>query len=148
MRSRIAALASCCLFFALAPASAQQHACLLEGSFTLFGQKVEIKDCLQNNGASKPHFVESCEGIADAAVAVGAPPAKTTYLASCPAQSLADAKTGCAAQGASGVGAGPSLHPACCSGPRPLALSDELQCRAAEPRSRPNRCAVAGCRTD
>jgi hypothetical protein len=62
-------------------AFAQQRACLVEGSITVFGKKTEIKDCLQNDGIPKEHFLDSCNGIAQSAAAIGAPPAKITYLA-------------------------------------------------------------------
>lgn len=101
---------------------AENKACLLEGSITLMGVTTEIKDCMENNGIPKENFLETCEGIAGAAAAMGAPPAKVSYLAACPkgalgaceglfgapltayyykkdAQELADTKQGCLAQG-------------------------------------------------
>lgn len=59
---------------------------MLEGSFFIMGQKVEIKDCLQNNGVSYEQFVETCNGLSNGATAFGAPPAKITYFSVCPAK--------------------------------------------------------------
>ncbi|WP_175626719.1 MULTISPECIES: hypothetical protein [Oxalobacteraceae] len=103
-------------------AMAQQKACLMEGSFTVAGEKTEIKDCLQNNGIPHGQFVETCNSLSQATAAFGGPPAKTTYMAACPAQAqgvcvgffgqplsshyykrdpktLASTKSGCQAQG-------------------------------------------------
>lgn len=103
-------------------ASAQAKACLMEGSITLGPEKTEIKDCLQNNGVAQAQFVETCNSLAQATTALGGPPAKVTFMASCPAQpqascagffgqpmtsyyykrdakTLASSRTGCQAQG-------------------------------------------------
>ncbi len=68
-------------------AMAKDKACLLEGSFTLMGQKIEAKDCMLNTGAPQQHFIESCKGLAEAGKAFGAPAAKLTWLSACPAKS-------------------------------------------------------------
>lgn len=104
------------------PVHAQDRACLLEGSFAFAGQKLDIKDCLENNGVPKARFQETCKSLAEATVGMGLPAAKNTPMAACPAQpqgaceglfgakmtayyykrdaqSLADTKTSCAAQG-------------------------------------------------
>ena len=106
----------------VAPAFAEDRACLMEGSFTMLGQTTEIKDCMDSGGVAKEQFVEACEGISNAAVAFGAEPARITYLAACPdgaqgsckglfgspmtayyykrdAETLADTKNGWVAQG-------------------------------------------------
>lgn len=106
------------------PAFAQDKACLLEGSFTMLGQTIEIKDCMQNNGVPQEQFVEICTGISSATTAMGGPPATITWLGSCPAspqgvceglfgapvsayyykrevESLDDVKQGCVDQGGS-----------------------------------------------
>ncbi len=59
-------------------------ACLLEGKGTMMGIKLDIKDCVQNAGLSEANFKAQCEGMSQAAVAMGGPAAKITYLASCP----------------------------------------------------------------
>lgn len=110
------------LVIMISPALAEENACLMEGSFTMLGQTTEIKDCMESGGVAKEKFVEACEGISNAAVAFGAEPARITYLAACPggaqgsckglfgspmtafyykrdAETLADSKKGCVAQG-------------------------------------------------
>ncbi len=70
-------------------AHANGKACLLEGNFTLMGQKIVMKDCLQNNGGQpQAQFVQNCQGLSQAAVSMGGPPAKITYLAACPVPAL------------------------------------------------------------
>ncbi|SFU85215.1 hypothetical protein SAMN05216350_106192 [Polaromonas sp. YR568] len=69
-----------------AGAFAQDKACLMEGSFSIAGQKTEIKDCLQNGGVPTAQFKETCTGLAQTAAAMGGPPAKVTYMGACPAQ--------------------------------------------------------------
>ena len=106
----------------VSPAFAENSACLMEGSFTMLGQTTQIKDCMESGDVAQEQFVETCEGISNAAVAFGAEPAKITYLAACPAgaqgsckglfgspmtayyykrdaETLADTKKGCVAQG-------------------------------------------------
>jgi hypothetical protein len=68
-------------------AMASGKACLLEGSFTMMGKKVTIKDCMQNAGMPPGQFVQNCEGASQAAASMGGAPAKITYLAACPAPS-------------------------------------------------------------
>ena len=103
-------------------ASAQERACLMEGSITIGGQRTEMKDCLQNNGIPQDQFKQTCSSLSDIAVTLGGEPAKITYLASCPmpaqgscegffgrpmtsmyykrdAKLLADSKSSCLAQG-------------------------------------------------
>src|SRR5207253_8693038 len=103
-------------------ASAQERACLMEGSITIAGQKTEMKDCLQNDGIPQDQFKRTCSSLSDIAVALGGEPAKITYLASCPvpaqgscagffgqpmtsmyykrdAKLLAESKSSCLAQG-------------------------------------------------
>jgi hypothetical protein len=74
------------------PAHAQDKACLMEGSFTFMKQKLDIKDCLENNGVPQEQFLQTCKGISSAAESLGAPPAKITYLPSCPAPAQASCK--------------------------------------------------------
>lgn len=66
--------------------SAQDNACLLEGSFTLMGTTTHIKDCLQNNGVPQENFTKLCNNLAN--VTAGFPGGKAgtvTYMKSCPA---------------------------------------------------------------
>jgi hypothetical protein len=65
-------------------AQASDKACLLEGSFSMMGQKIVIKDCMQNNGMPQAQFVQNCQGASQAAASMGGAPAKITYLAACP----------------------------------------------------------------
>ena len=69
-------------------AHAQDKACLLEGNFTLMGQKLVIKDCMQNNGVPQAQFVQNCQGASQAAASMGGAPAKITYLGACPVPAL------------------------------------------------------------
>jgi hypothetical protein len=66
-------------------AQASDRACLLEGSFTLMGKTVPIKDCMLNQGMPAAQFVQNGQGVSRSAAALGAQPAKITYLAACPA---------------------------------------------------------------
>lgn len=61
------------------------EACLLEAKGSMMGIPLDIKDCIQNAGLSEENFKAQCEGMSQAAVAMGGPAAKITYLASCPA---------------------------------------------------------------
>ena len=65
-------------------ATAQEKACLMEGSFTIGAQTTTIKDCLQNNGVPQAQFVETCKSLAQATTAAGGPAAKLTFMAACP----------------------------------------------------------------
>ena len=60
------------------------EACLLEATANFMGVNLDIKDCLQNAGMTKSDFNAQCEGLSQAAVAMGGPAAKITYLSSCP----------------------------------------------------------------
>lgn len=124
MPKKLAALLAVPAFFLAfsSLANAQAKACLMEGSFTLAGEKTEIKDCLQNNGVPQAQFTETCNSLAQATTAFGGPPARVTFMVACPAQpqascagffgqpmtsyyykrdakTLASSKTGCQAQG-------------------------------------------------
>jgi hypothetical protein len=79
-------LAAFSLFLPLAgTASAQTQACLLEGNMSFGGKKTEIRDCLQAKGIPAAQFKEMCGGISQSAAAMGGPPAKISYMGSCPA---------------------------------------------------------------
>lgn len=69
-------------------AHASDKACLLEGNFVMMGQKIVIKDCMQNNGMPQVQFVQNCQGASQAAASMGGAPAKITYLAACPTPAL------------------------------------------------------------
>ena len=60
------------------------EACLLEAKGSIMGIPLDAKDCVQNAGLSEANFKAQCEGMSQAAVAMGGPAAKITYLASCP----------------------------------------------------------------
>ncbi len=68
----------------IAQSSLAKKSCLFEGDFTLYGQKVIIKDCASNQGISDEDFKKMCSQMSQAAVQLGAPPAQIKYLASCP----------------------------------------------------------------
>jgi len=69
------------------PALAQHKACLLESRFSMGGITTDIRDCIQaNNAAAQSGLKQSCEGTANAGVAMRLPPARITYLEACPAQ--------------------------------------------------------------
>lgn len=65
-------------------AFASEKACLLEGNVVMMGQKIVIKDCMQNNGVPQTQFVQNCQGASQAAASLGGAPARITYLAACP----------------------------------------------------------------
>lgn len=64
--------------------AAAPRACLMEGKFEFMGQKMDISDCIQNDGASHANLVEACDTISKMATGMGIPAPKTTWLASCP----------------------------------------------------------------
>lgn len=70
-------------FMVHASVSASDKACLLEGDFTMAGQRVVINDCAENRTMPTAQFKEACQWMGnpfnDARYK-----AKTTYLASCP----------------------------------------------------------------
>jgi hypothetical protein len=59
---------------------AQGKACLMEATFAIGTEKLEIKDCLQNEGVAQARFVQTCTSLAEAASG------KVTYMAACPSQ--------------------------------------------------------------
>jgi len=65
-------------------AAASEKACLLEGDFTMAGQRVVINDCAENRSMPPAQFKEACQWMGnpfnDARYK-----AKITYMASCPA---------------------------------------------------------------
>lgn len=63
---------------------AANNACLLEGTVTALGTTKEVKDCIQNNGATELGFKKTCQLVSDMAALAGAPPAKITYMDACP----------------------------------------------------------------
>jgi len=65
-------------------ASAADNACLLEGTLTTSETIEEVKDCIQNAGVTEAVLKATCQGVSDMAVAIGAPPAKITYIEACP----------------------------------------------------------------
>lgn len=74
-----------------ATSSAQNKACMIEGSMVIMGQKIDAKDCLQvGANDSEKTLRDSCEGLAQATVAFGGKAGKVTYLPTCtkPAQGI------------------------------------------------------------
>jgi hypothetical protein len=85
MVSKFALFFSITFFISFNSAHAKNHkACLLETNSTMMGIKLNIKDCLQNDGMTDKMFKRQCEGISQAAVSMGGPAAKITHLESCP----------------------------------------------------------------
>jgi len=60
------------------------NACLLETNTTVMGVPLEVKDCIQNSGMSARDFQAQCNGMSQAVVSMGGPPAQITFLAACP----------------------------------------------------------------
>ena len=60
------------------------NACLLETNTVMMGIELDIKDCIQNAGMAEADLQAICTGVSEAAVAMGGPAAKITYLSSCP----------------------------------------------------------------
>ncbi len=67
-------------------------ACLLEGKFEMMRQKFDIKDCALNEGLDAKSFKEMCKSFSQGAAAMGAPPAKITYMSKCPEKAQAQCK--------------------------------------------------------
>ena len=87
-RIRINVLASVGLLLSFtSQAFAQEKVCLMEGILPLGDEKIETKDCLQNNGVPQAQFTKICDTLSRTAVADDVPPAKITYMATCPSQS-------------------------------------------------------------
>jgi hypothetical protein len=61
-----------------------RRACLLEGSGTVMGQPFAARDCVEAVGMPEPLFRQQCEGMANAAVAMGGPAASITWSETCP----------------------------------------------------------------
>ena len=53
----------------------------------MMGQKIVIKDSMQNGGLPQAQFAQNCQGVSQSAAALGGAPAKITYLAACPTPS-------------------------------------------------------------
>lgn len=83
---RFAMFAACLVAPVLAQAN-NDRACMLEGSFSLMGKTVLIKDCMQHVSLTAAQFAQSCQGVSQSAAALGAAPAKITYLPACPSPS-------------------------------------------------------------
>jgi hypothetical protein len=68
-------------------ASAQTQACLIDGEFTIAGQKIRSKDCMQAP-ASDPvaEFRRACQELANTSAMLGGKAGNVTYMASCPAK--------------------------------------------------------------
>jgi hypothetical protein len=80
-------LAGVCLGGALvAPglALASERACLLEGDFTMGGQRVVINDCAENRNMPAAQFREACQWMGNP-MNDNRYRARITYMASCPA---------------------------------------------------------------
>lgn len=60
------------------------EACLLETNAVMMGIQLDIKDCMQNAGMPQDDFKATCEATSQAAVSMGGPAAKITYMDSCP----------------------------------------------------------------
>ena len=69
---------------AQAKPEAAPRACLMEGKFEFMGQKMDISDCIQNDGTSHANLVEACNAISKMATGMGIPAPKTAWLASGP----------------------------------------------------------------
>ncbi len=64
--------------------SAQDKACILDGTFQIAGQRVVISDCVENRSMPREHFREACKGMSEFTLAGETYKAKVTYSASCP----------------------------------------------------------------
>ncbi|SEK21439.1 hypothetical protein SAMN05216214_101120 [Atopomonas hussainii] len=66
-------------------ANATDNACMIEGSFSMMGQTIAIKDCLQGAPNQPPEALRgTCSGLAQAPLAMGGQAGTVTYMAQCP----------------------------------------------------------------
>lgn len=64
---------------------AADRACLIEGEFSLMGQTIHSKDCMQSDPKeSEAAFKESCQALANTSAQMGGAPGKIEYMAQCP----------------------------------------------------------------
>ena len=64
--------------------AAQAPACVLKGELQYEGRKIEVNDCMRNDGLAPDAFQATCEWVADYGSAYGERP-RVTYVDSCPA---------------------------------------------------------------
>src|SRR5690606_17760155 len=62
----------------------QAAACALKGELEYEGRKIEVNDCMRNDGLAPDAFQATCEWVADYGSAYGERPS-VTYVDSCPA---------------------------------------------------------------
>jgi hypothetical protein len=68
-------------------ASAQTQACLIDGEFTIMGQKIRSKDCIQAPaGDPTAEFRRACQELANTSAMLGGKAGNVTYMATCPKQ--------------------------------------------------------------
>ena len=80
-------LVSAAIFLIPIVASAQTQACLIDGEFTIMGQTIRSKDCIQAP-ASDPvaEFRRVCQELANTSAMLGGKAANVSYMATCPGQ--------------------------------------------------------------
>jgi len=83
MKFLLPLLLLCCCASAHA---AESNACLMEGSFAIAGQNIEVRDCVQNDGEPHARLVETCNSLSQIGQAMGGAAAKITWLPACPAK--------------------------------------------------------------
>jgi len=69
-----------------APGVAATHACMIAGEFSLLGQVIRSRDCVQTAGAStEAQLKRVCEGLAQTSAQMGGKAGEITYMYACPA---------------------------------------------------------------
>lgn len=70
------------------PLHAADNACLLEGTATIAGQDMQIKDCLQNEGVPAEQFAQMCNELQEMGEQVGGSRPEMTFMSACPSGAL------------------------------------------------------------
>ncbi|RMX04880.1 hypothetical protein D8I35_13545 [Corticibacter populi] len=78
-------------FLAAAPTLAQETACMIEGTFSILGQTIKSRDCMQADpNENEAAFKASCDQLANTSAGMGGGRGTITYMKQCqkPAQGI------------------------------------------------------------
>lgn len=81
----MSALSIALLFTLPQVSSAADQACLIEGKFSIMGQTIHSKDCMQSDpNETEAAFKASCQALANISAQMGGAPGEIEYMAQCP----------------------------------------------------------------
>ncbi len=73
--------------------AATTQACMIAGEFTIMGNTLRSRDCMQTNAASGDGDLKPlCEGLAQTSAQMGGKAGEVTYMAACPSPSQGSCK--------------------------------------------------------